>query len=374
MTAPPSMALMVAGQPLLEYQIRLARVCGGIHIVVLVEQLPSAMVALFDRLRADGIDIDIARDARDAADRFHPDEMVLLLTPGLVPRRSLIDALVGAGVPTLVSVAEAPEHQAFERIDARDRWTGLALLRGQTIRDTAAMLGDWSISSTLMRRALQSDATCHRLPDASGIAMITDAQRADMMSVGLVHDAQDSKPTLFDSVVVLPLARQLVPLLQRKAVPTDLIGVMPLVLGGSAFLLSVLGWFSTAFALLLLGSFVDGCARLMHRAAVRDDMTAKFRHWAGPALFCAVLLFLGWDVSQRAGDWVGLLLSAWLLSLFLLRPANAEAQPVWAPTLESNLLVMLMALVLAVPVAGILVLVVHGLAARTAERYFWRAN
>ena len=62
--APARTLLPVAGQTLIEYQVRIARACGAAHIVVLVDRIPGALVSAFDRLRADGMDVDVARDAR----------------------------------------------------------------------------------------------------------------------------------------------------------------------------------------------------------------------------------------------------------------------------------------------------------------------
>ena len=38
------------------------------------------------------------------------------------------------------------------------RWSGVALVEGRTLGATAAMLGDWDLQSTLLRRTLQAGA------------------------------------------------------------------------------------------------------------------------------------------------------------------------------------------------------------------------
>lgn len=366
--------LPFAGQALLEYQVRLARVCGGGHIVVLVEQLPAAMVSLFDRLRDDGIDVDVVREPRDAADRIHPEEQILLFAPGFVGSRKHVEALIARAKPTLVTLPDIPAHSAFERIDATERWSGLALLAGQSIRQTAAMLGDWSISSTLMRGALQSGAARWRLEQADGLALVTDAAQAEAVSARLVRDYGNDDQSPFADLIAQPIARVLVPHLLKWAVPVDLIGVMPLILAASAFLLAMLGWFASGFALLCIAALADRVADTLFSVTVRSNASSAFFKCAKPFVFYALLLLLGWAESHDVSGWAPLLLAGWGISIFMLRAPTGGTVPKWSPTVESSSFIVLLALVFAAPVAGLVVVVCHGLAAQIADRFFSQLN
>ena len=362
--------LPVVGQTLLEYQVRLARACGGGHIVVLVEQLPAAMLAVFDRLRADGIDIDVARDARDAADRIHPDETVLLFIPGLIARKGLVDELVTRGKPTLVTLSDQAEHIMFERIDATDRWTGLALLNGQTVRETAAMLGNWSIGSTLMRNALQAGAARWRRDTPDGIAIVDNAAQADAMSARLVRDSETSKDrAFFTNSIAHPLARLVVPHLLRLAVPIDLLIAMPIVLIGAAALLAMIGWFATGFAVLLFAALVEAIAAMLLTVAVRESRVITLLSRTKPPAFYVMLLLLGWAISQAAADWTAILLALWGVSIFLLRRPSPVSKFALVPSVESAAFVMLLALLFAAPIAGLIVILCHSLTDQVIDRY-----
>jgi hypothetical protein len=369
-SSPLAAMLPFVGQTLLEYQVRLARACGGGHIVVLVEQLPAAMIALFDRLRADGIDVDVAREPRDAADRIHPEEQVLLLAPGCVGSRRLVEALTTRAQPTLVTLPDQPTYGAFERIDSTDRWGGLALLSGQSIRETAAMLGDWSISSTLMRSALQSGAARWQLEQLDGLAVVTDATQAEAVSARIVRDFGDSEQSLFADFVTQPLAKLLVPHLLKWTVPVDLLAAMPLVLAGGALLLGLLGWFATGFALLCVAALADGIAATLFAVAMRSNASMNIYKRAASFAFYMLLLLLGWAVSHSVNDWAPLLLAVWASSIFLLRVPVAARTPRWLSTTESSSFILLLALLFAVPVAGFVVIVCHGLAGQIADRFF----
>lgn len=157
--------LPVAGRTLVEHQARLATRAGAQLIVILVERLPATLAAAIDRLRRDGLRIEIARDAAAAADMIHPDEALLLFADGCVADAALVARVAGAPLPALLTVPPDADADAFERIDATARWGGVALIDGTRLRRTAAMLGDWDLQSTLLRQAVQEGAA--RVPSAA---------------------------------------------------------------------------------------------------------------------------------------------------------------------------------------------------------------
>ena len=77
--------LPVAGRPLVELQLRAAGAAGASPIVVLVDQPPSALTGLLDRLRGEGLNIVTAEDASDVAARFEADALVIQIAYGIVP-------------------------------------------------------------------------------------------------------------------------------------------------------------------------------------------------------------------------------------------------------------------------------------------------
>lgn len=358
--------LRLAGQSLLEYQIRVARACGAGHIVVLVDQLPAAMIAMFDRLRADGIDIDVARDARDAADRVHPEERILLLTPGLAPHRRLVEQLCACKSPTLVTLPDSPPHQIYERIDAHERWSGLALLAGQTVRETAAMLGDWSISSTLLRQALQADIARMRQETNAAVAIVDNEQAAALLSTILVSESVDATAAPFGGAVFRPLIRRLVPWLLHKSVPIELVAALPFVIAGSAVLLAMIDWHACAFFAVLLACCTAAASRLAHDVAVRENKLGRLWHWTITGAYCVLIGHVGWAVSHSMQDWSAVILALWSLSLLI--QSVDDGRPDWAPDVVSGSLLMLISIAISWPMVGLALLVGQGLCAQIAQR------
>ncbi|SNS09160.1 hypothetical protein SAMN06295912_101287 [Sphingomonas laterariae] len=150
--------LPLAGRTLVEHQARLAAFAGAEQILILAERVPVALAAAAERLRRAGLRVDITRDIADAADRIHPEEKLLVFGDGCLAPPRLVERMAETRAPTLLTVPDEPELATFERMDATARWGGLMLIDGGLLRGTAAMLGDWDLESTLLRRAVQGGA------------------------------------------------------------------------------------------------------------------------------------------------------------------------------------------------------------------------
>ena len=299
--------LPLVGATLLEHQVRLARRAGAGHIVILVERLPPALTGAFDRLRRDGIAIDIARNAADAADRIHPDEKLLVMQDGCLVAEALLERLVAAPPPTVVTVPDHSERQMFERIDALTRWGGLMLIDGAALRRTVQMLGEWDLLSTLLRRTLQEGTK--RLdafpPDASAkpeLLLIADRvetlEGADRRLIGASRARAATWPAryLFPPIEELALR----PLAARALDPTWLAAAGALA-GILSVPLAVMGWRWAALALLLLsGPLLAVGTRL---AATRLALV-RYGSWilgVRDAAAGASLLALGRDLAATQG-------------------------------------------------------------------------
>ena len=370
-TAPGVVAslLPVVGQTLIEYQVRTARASGARHIVVLVDQMPAGLVAAFDRLRADGIDLDVARDIRDAADRIHPDEQILLVMPAIFASRLVMETLAAQSGVTLLCAAEHASDAAFERIDARDRWSGLALLNGKLLRETVAILGDWSVGSTLLRRMLQFGAKRRYLGNDDFLEMVDTADQGQMASAALLKQVMPAETMRSDQRVIAVLARPCAQLLLERRVPIDLLVAVPFVLLGAALIVATLGWLLTSFMLFFVAIIAAGIATLGTHASLIGSR--PFLHFPETRLLCYALLLLNlaWVTG---GTWTAFILATWSVSQLLLDPAPAG--DVWRSTPERGALIVFVALIAGYPIVGLGLLVIHGLIGQIAQRYFPAKN
>ena len=168
-------SLQLAGATLLEHQVRRAVRAGAAHIIILVERMPAPLIGAVDRLRRGGIRVDIARSVADAADRIHPDEIVLLIADGCIAGSEVFNRLVASPPPALMTLPDQPGLEEFERIGAQLRWAGLALVAGTSLQGTAAKLGEWDFELTLLRQALAEGGAV--LPALGGSSELGSSER-----------------------------------------------------------------------------------------------------------------------------------------------------------------------------------------------------
>jgi hypothetical protein len=165
----------IAGRTLLEYQVRCAAAAGAAPIVVVVDRIPIALNEVLQGLQQDGLPVVTVGDAAEASSRFEAGELILLIADGLAPSPELLSGLADEQEPVIVTLPDDESHARFERIDGVSRWSGVALVDAQMIGATAAMLGDWDLQSTLLRRALQSGARTAPIFAASGEPLLAES-------------------------------------------------------------------------------------------------------------------------------------------------------------------------------------------------------
>ena len=341
--------LPFGGQTVLEFQTRVAHAAGAAHIVVMVSNLPGEMVAAFDRLRASGINVDVARDPRDAADRIHPDERLIVMSDGVVADRYSIAELSASTHPTLLTIEDAPRNAGFERIDSTERWSGLAMIDGELLRETVAMLGDWTLSPTLLRAALQAGALRRRVSGGSVVGRAIDQGTAQGLAAQMAAQAATKPEGPLATHVAEPLAARALPILLKHGVPLDLLSVLPIVLAASSLLLSVMGWFASGFLVLLLAMLPAAAGRVVAAMSARSVVSLTIYDKVKDFIFCAGIVLLGWHEYQQGLGWGAVILALWAVVLLLHRRISAP----WPVHVEVALVVMLVTVLAGVPLWGI---------------------
>src|SRR5690348_334783 len=166
--------LPLAGRTLIEYQVRCASAAGAAPIIVVVERVPQALQDAFERLRLDGVGVFPVSDVKEALSRFEAGTMILLLGDGVTPPAEVVTRMANEPESAIATVPDDEAHAMFERIDAQSRWAGVALVDAHLLGSTAAMLGDWDLQSTLLRRAVQEGALRVPAGDAGGEPLLVE--------------------------------------------------------------------------------------------------------------------------------------------------------------------------------------------------------
>jgi hypothetical protein len=298
-------ALMpIAGRSLVEYQIRCAAACGAAPIVVLVDRIPIALAEVLERLVRDGMPVTTVGDAAEAASRFQSGELVLVIADGLAPPPELIASLAQEEEPVIFTVPDDEAHQQFERIDAVSRWSGIALVDGQMLGATAAMLGDWDLESTLLRRSLQAGA--RTVPIAPGMGELLLAQSAADLADLERHLIVASRGSRRDwaSRYVLPIVEEFTTeqLLETRVRPQALVQ-LALLLALGAVIAFASGWLWTGLLLLVATTPLGLVARRIATLRLKPMPTRLLsRRLLWPASGAA-LIALGWWLAAHESGW-----------------------------------------------------------------------
>lgn len=298
--------LPFAGAAVIDYQARQAAAAGAKYIVILVERLPAALVAAIDRLKADGLRVEVARSVADAAGHIHPEERLLLIGDGVIVDHDTLAMMADAVSPSVLTVADRAETQHWERIDATRRWAGLALLDGALLRRTVEMLGEWDLQSTLLRRAVQGGAygVDAEAEDIDPLLYIIDEERTAQAIERAHAERVELDPTGWpEARLFAPAARLLAPEALMRGVRGPVLRGTGLGLTVIGLPFAVFGWFFTAALLAILGGLVDSVGRHGDALALSSR-----RHWpmwqrARLSLQAALLAIVPARLIEQGGGW-----------------------------------------------------------------------
>jgi hypothetical protein len=302
--------LPLAGRTLLEYQVRCVAAAGAAPIVVIVERVPQALQDAFERLRLDGLTVIAASDVQDAVSRFEAGSMILMVGDGVAPPAELVAALAEEPEPAVATLPDEEANAAFERIDGESRWAGVALVDTRNLGSTAAILGDWDLQSTLLRKTLQEGAL--RVPVSEGAAPLL-AERAEQLADFQKRLIAASRGARSDwaSRYLLPPVEEIVTerLMETSIRPAWLIWLALLltVAGALAFARGKLG---VGLAFLILSTPLDIVAARLAALRLRPlpaRMPSRLALWPAAGL---ALVALAWWEARHAPGWGALVTAA----------------------------------------------------------------
>jgi hypothetical protein len=343
--------LPLLGQSLIEFQARQAFGAGATHIVIAAAQLPAGLVTVLDRLRGEGINVSFARNARDAAESIHPDEALLLFAEGAVASPRQIAELAASVSPMILVRPHAPETAHLELIDGDHVWAGLARIDGALTRQTAAILGDWSLAPTLLRMAVQAGAGRSVLEGAESgdVHVVRTVREAGAAGGFLLSQNPSANPDALSRFAVDPVARFAAEAIGKTSFPFAVIAALPLLIVSGSLGLASFGWIKSALLFFILAAFPAEIVRLLGRAALKSARTqgwhGKLRSWAGRALVLAA----GASVFTMGLGWGAIVIAVWTVWQLVI----GKSGTIWRANEEMCALLILIGFVSGQPVAGL---------------------
>lgn len=315
-------ALPLAGRTVIERQARLAHAAGAKRIVVLVERMPAALTAALDRLRREGLPLQIARDVAEAAEAIEPEDRLLVIADGAIADGGQLDRLAAEDGAIVLTVPDSTHGELYERIDAHARWSGLAAIEGAMLRDTAAMLRDWDLQSTLLRRTLQAGAR-HLAADApvailDGLADIAQAERQILEGARAARGGWAAR-------MLAPLERAATSFVMATPITATGVGTAGALLTGLGAVFFGYSWLWTGLVLMLLATPLEGIALRLARLRMQPDARRAWWRHLLDAFAGAGLIGLSYSVGQTFG-WGMILLGLVTLAFMIALESEKKAR------------------------------------------------
>lgn len=303
--------LPLAGRTLLEYQVRCAAAAEVAPIVVVVERVPQSLQDAMERLRLDGLSVIAISAIEEAVSRFEAGSLILLIGDGIAPPASLVAQIAEEPEPVIATVPDDEMHEAFERIDAQSRWAGVALVDSNTLRSTAAMLGDWDLQSTLLRRTLQEGAERMSVAETGGEPLLVDRpEQLEAFQRNLVAASRGARTDWASRFLLPPVEEFATEQLMETAVRPAWLIWAGLALTLAATFAFGSGWPIPALVLLLVSTPLDLVAVRLASLRLRPlpvRMMSRLALWPASGLAWAALGL--WDMRAGAG-WGAILAAA----------------------------------------------------------------
>lgn len=305
--------LPLAGRTVIERQARLAAAAGADPVIVIVERMPAPLTAAFDRLRRDGVPLRIVRNAEEAAAAVDPFDRLLLVADGAVLTAAQHEQLAGSEGAVVLTVPDGGFGELYERIDAASRWAGLAAVDAPLLIETASMLRDWDLQSTLLRRTLQSGA---RHIAAEGPVAIIDRESDLAELERRIVASADSAGRGWADRMLAPIERAATAFLMGSPASPQVMGFASALLTGLGAAFFYAGWYRIGLAAMVAATPLDGIAARLGRLRMQDGVRQGWWAYLLPLFAAAAVVILAYGLVPERG-W-GMVLLAFTTLAFLI--------------------------------------------------------
>jgi hypothetical protein len=353
------------GTDTIEFQLRRAQRAGARHAVIYAVRTTSPLLASVDCLRREGMSVDVARSLAEVAEYVHPHENLLMIAPDVIVSPRRMTAIAASDEPMLLCVRDEPANDRFELIDPTARWTGVARIDGGLLRRTIAMVGDWDLGSTLMRRAVQEGAARMTLtPDEAGADLIVLDGSASAQSAGrrLVASYPVENAGWATRWLITPAARLVARTAGDFGIEAQWLTFSGFGLTAIAVACGLAGWIVASLLFLLAGLLCDLAGSIATHSGAGTLRWEKYRFPVRAVAASVVVLALGITLTLRSAQWGCLLLASIIIGATWLGAPLARDDgrlATWRSDPAGHALIGLFGFAVAAPIAALFVCAVH---------------
>jgi hypothetical protein len=229
--------------------------------------------------------------------------MILLIGDGVAPPAELVARVAEEPEPAVAIVADDDVHAGFERIDAESRWAGVALVSAGLLGSTAAMLGDWDLQSTLLRRTIQDGAVRVPAAESGGDPMLAESsEQLQDFQRKLLVGSRGARTDWVSRHVLPPVEEFATEQLMESGVRPAWLMWAALVLTIAGAVCFTRGWLGAGLVLLLLSTPLDLVSSRLASLRLRPlpvRMLSRLALW--PAAGIALLAIGLWETRHGTG-------------------------------------------------------------------------
>ena len=213
-------AIQVAGQSVLELQLKAIRNAGCSFFIIEVDNVSGPLLALVDRLRQDGVSIEFARTPNDLRSLVQDGMKLFILAEDHFYSDALMSQLMSQDISFIATLDSRDENSDFERIDLNTRWAGFASLEANVVQTISDLPDDWSLMSSLLRHAIQKKVAFLPIMQANlqnmDIAILGDLHKAERLSQHIIKSRAEITKGWVERFLFAPIAGLLAPKIWKK--------------------------------------------------------------------------------------------------------------------------------------------------------------
>jgi hypothetical protein len=342
---------LAGGEPLLAHQITELRRHGIVRFLIEVDSVSGALLALADKFRNRGCSIDFVRSASDLQPFLRLNESVLVQSEALYLSSGLLEALLAETKPFIATLDGRDENASFERMDLNTRWAGLAVIGASTVSLLGALPEGWSITSSLLRQAIQDRVRFVPLPQqqvqTGELRLISTAADAASLSQQILIGRGRRHSGFVETNMFGPMAVRFAPYIWQSPSGSNLIDASALVFAGASLGLAAIGWNISAISTAIFTIFLN-----IVRTTTRDpEQNSGIARYIEPIIW--LFLGIGAVVAAR-GDFSyssdGTFAALIMIGLALL--AQQLSLPNWAQYILKSPALLAVTALIVTPFAG----------------------
>ncbi len=250
----------IAGEPILGRQMQALLRFGISAFLIEVDNVPGELLNLADSFRLRGVQVEFVRSAKDFQSALKSAERVVVQAEGHYFSDAILNELMSKGMPFVATIDSRDENNGFERIDLNTRWSGFAILNAVTAKSMIELPEGWSISSSLLRHALQNDVRFEALVQArlqcGEVVRISTQTDAEGIIFRMLAERAARPRGFIERYVFGNIARRIAPAIWAKRQGALVVGMSSMILAVGSIGLSMLGLSTAAAGAALLAVFL----------------------------------------------------------------------------------------------------------------------